>query len=207
METIETFLDSLASERPVPGGGSAAALQLALGAALISMVANLTLGRKRFAQAGPEAESVRLQAEDIRQRALALRLADERAYGAVADAQKLPRGTDEERAHRHEALQRALREAVLPPQMTMRLAGEVVDLAHRLLPVGNPSAVSDVGVAAASARAAYVAAELNVDINLAAIEDEEWVRATRQAGEASANVPARADQVVEAVRLRVSGSP
>lgn len=180
MQTIDEFLDGLASGDPVPGGGSAAALQLAMAAALISMVARLTLGRKRFAEQAEHVRSILERSEAIRVAAQQLQRADETAYAAVAAAQKLPRIDEHAAAARRAAIQHALKEAIVPPRDIMHLAAQVVALAQELLPIGNPAASSDVGVAAAAAAAAYTAGHLNVEINLAYIDDPFYIAAARQ---------------------------
>lgn len=163
------FLERLSSSDAVPGGGSVAALQAAMAAALLAMVANLTIGRKKYAAVESEAQGILDEALVARDRAVALADDDVRAFELVASALKLPRLTEEERARRTEAIQRGLVAAAGPPLETMACASGVVELAGRLVAIGNRSAISDVGTAALAARAAYHAARLNVEINLAGI--------------------------------------
>jgi formiminotetrahydrofolate cyclodeaminase len=151
-----------------------------MGGALLVMVANLTAGRKRFAAVEDSVLGVRTRAEALRDRALQLVDDDIAAYQRVADAMSLPRGDDDERARRRAAMQEALKGAAGPPLETMRAAAEVLQLAASMVRIGNPSAVSDVGTAAASARAGFEAARLNVEINLAAIDDDIWRKETRE---------------------------
>lgn len=174
MTTIDRFLGDLASAAPVPGGGSVAALQTAMAAALLEMVANLTMGRKRYAAVEPEATEIRDRASVLRERALALAGEDAAAYGRVATAMGLPRETQDERQTRSAAVQSALMGAAEPPLETMQLAEEIIRLAERIAAIGNRSAISDVGSAAAAAWAGFEAARLNVEINLAAVRDEPW---------------------------------
>jgi formiminotetrahydrofolate cyclodeaminase len=176
---VDGFLADLASSAPVPGGGSVAALQVAMGAALEEMVCNLTIGRKKFQPVEAEATQIRARALAVRERARQLVDEDAAAYGAVSAAMRLPRGTDQETAARTAAVQGALKGAAQPPLETMRCASEVLDLARTLVPIGNPAAVSDVATAAAAALAGFEAARLNVEINMAAVRDEAWRAQTR----------------------------
>jgi formiminotetrahydrofolate cyclodeaminase len=151
-----------------------------MAAALLAMVANLTLTRKRFAAVHSEAKQVRDEAFGLRDRASTLVDADIEAYGRVSNAMSLPRETDGEKAFRSDQLQNALKEAAMPPLEVMRVASRVVQLAVRTAEVGNPSAISDVGTAALAARAAFHAARLNVEINASAVRDIEWVAGLRR---------------------------
>lgn len=176
--TIHAYLDRLASAEPEPGGGSVAALVAALGAALVTMVTSLTLGREKFGSVQAEMDGLRLRAEAARYELQELVTLDARAYGAVAAAMKLPRDTAEQKARREQQLQMALRGAAEVP---LRIAEAALDVARMSLPaaeMGNPHAVSDAGVAALLADAAAQSAALNVKINLAWIVDQEFNRAT-----------------------------
>jgi formiminotetrahydrofolate cyclodeaminase len=173
--TIDEFLSDLASAEPIPGGGSVAALQTAMAAALLSMVSDLTLGRKKYADVQEEVAAIKTRSEALREQASRLVDEDIEAYGAVAHAMTLPRETEEEKAHRRAVMQDALKGAAVPPLGTMRVASEVLTLARELVKIGNRSAISDVGTAALGARAGYHAARLNVDANVASVRDPEWV--------------------------------
>jgi formiminotetrahydrofolate cyclodeaminase len=176
---LDAFLQSLASADPVPGGGSVAALQAALAASLLAMVANLTLGKKRYEHVQERVRALRDDALALSEEARRLIDEDAEAYGAVARAMALPRDGEEEKAERRATIQAALKDAAEPPIRTMRVASRVLDLAGELAEIGNRSAISDVGSAAEAARAGYEAAKLNVEINLAAVRDEAWVADTR----------------------------
>ena len=177
---METFLEELSSAAPVPGGGSVAALEVAMAAALLAMVANLTVGRKRYAHVQSQVMDARERATTLCHSAAALVHEDTQAYGRVADALALPRATDEERAERQRQVQEALKGAVGPPLRTMQVAVEVARLAGELVDTGNASAVSDVGTAVLAARASFAAGRLNVAINLSAIRDAEWTAGVRE---------------------------
>ncbi|GAC1473100.1 MAG: cyclodeaminase/cyclohydrolase family protein [Chloroflexota bacterium] len=179
VQDVHEFLEQLASGEPVPGGGSVAALQAALAASLLAMVCNLTINRKKYAEVWDEALQIRERADILRAQSERLVTEDAEAYGAVASAMGLPRASDEEKTERRLRMQQALKLAVEPPLATMQVATEVLALARRLVRIGNRAAVSDVGVAALTARAAYHAARLNVEINLSAVQDENWRVAMR----------------------------
>lgn len=163
--TLGELLERLASRDPVPGGGSAAALAGSFAAALLSMVAELST-----AAAGDEdaaiIREVATAAASARHELTTLATLDAAAYDAVVRARRLPRGTDEERATRRATIAAATRTATELPLRTARAALTLLELAERLAPVGNPHAISDVGVAAHLAAAAVRGGVLNVRINL-----------------------------------------
>jgi len=177
-ETIAHFLDELASGAPAPGGGAAAALEAALGAALVSMVCNLTIGKEKYRAYEHTMMEARTTAEDLRAQALALVTEDSASYSAVGAAYALPRGSDEEKAARQARIQEALKGATDVPLRTVALAARVIELCAHIVDGANTNAISDVGVGALSARAALDGAALNVKINLALIKDEAFKAAT-----------------------------
>jgi formiminotetrahydrofolate cyclodeaminase len=202
---LDTFLRDLSSGDPVPGGGSVAALEVSLGAALLVMVSNLTLGRKKYADVQAPVSEIRERAAGLRDRAAALVQQDIDAYARVAEAMALPRDSDEQKAERRDRLQAALKEAARPPLETMRLATEVLGLAGELAGIGNPSAISDVGTAALSARAGYHAGRLNVEINLAAVRDPVWVERMRSELDALADADSAESSTMARVLSAIRG--
>ncbi len=174
--TIEAYLERLASAAPEPGGGSAAALVGALAAALLSMVANLTLGKEKYALAQEAMAELKVSAEFARARLSELITIDAEAYGAVAAAMKLPQDSGEQKRARADALQKALRGAAEVPLTVAEAAAEVARLSLPAAELGNVHAVSDAAVAAVLADAAAHSAALNVKINLAWIDDKEYAR-------------------------------
>jgi len=173
---VSTFLDELASSAPAPGGGSAAALGAAIGAALVSMVANLTVGKKKYADVQDDIQRILAQSEGLRHKCLELLERDVAAYTEVSKAYKMPRDTEEQKEARTAAVQKALKGATAVP---MELAGacvEILNLCPESSEKGNVRAVSDVGVGALMAEAALRAAALNVLINLGSIKDEDFVQ-------------------------------
>jgi formiminotetrahydrofolate cyclodeaminase len=150
----------------VPGGGSAAAIAGALGASLVSMVASLTAGRAGYEAVDAEVQAIGTEAVGLRDRLLELAERDSDAYDAVMRARRLPRETDEQKAARKVAMGDAFILAATVPLETARTAEQVLQLAARIAPIGNPNAASDAGVAAQLASAAIRGAILNVRINL-----------------------------------------
>lgn len=175
--TLRDFLARVASKTPAPGGGSVAAVTAAQGAALVSMVANLTLGRPKYAAHDHETAAVLAEAERVR--GACLRAVDEDAavLAALMSTYKLPRSTVEQGQAREERLQAALLAAALVPHSVAGYAAAIVALCQRLLPIGNTTARSDVAVAALCASAAFGAAELNVLTNAEQLTDRERARA------------------------------
>ncbi len=176
---VTTFLDELASNAPAPGGGSVAALSGALGAALVSMVCNLTLGKKGYEEVQNDIEGLLARSEALRQELTDLLEADVAAYTAYSQAAKMPKDTDEQKAARTEAMQTALKNATMVPMRIAEAAVKVMDLCMPTAEKGNKWAVSDAGVAVLMAEAALRSAALNVLINLGSIKDEAFVAEKR----------------------------
>lgn len=174
------FLEALASAAPTPGGGSVAALTGALGAGLISMVCNLTLGKEKYK--GVEAEVARLleESEKLRLELMALIEADMGVYGKLSAAYKLPKDSDQDKAARTAAIQAALKEATGVPLAIARACARLVELCPPVGKVGNIGAISDIGVAILLGEASLRSAALNVAINLGSLKDEAFVQSTRR---------------------------
>jgi formiminotetrahydrofolate cyclodeaminase len=179
-QPLKTYSEALASGKPTPGGGSAAALVGALGAALNSMVANFTVGREKFAAVEEEVKKVLAESEQLRAQLERLTVADTEAYGRVAAAQKMPRETEEEKAARKAAMQEALKAAAEVPLAAVRAGHRTLALAAELVEKGNPNLITDVGVAAKFALAAMECAALNVEINLAYVKDDVYNASLRK---------------------------
>lgn len=171
---VGQFVDSLASDTPAPGGGSASALAGALAAGLIEMVARLTQGREEYAESQVEMKAVLNAAGPIRLELSDLVDRDTQAFNSVMAAMRLPRGTEEEKTTRRAAIQEATKEATQVPLRVAELACELLALARVVAQKGNPNAVTDAGVAGRLALAAAEGAGLNVAINLPSIRDEAY---------------------------------
>ena len=176
---VNTFLDELASSAPAPGGGSAAALAAAIGAALVSMVANLTVGKKDYANVQEDIQRILGRSEALRHKCQELLDADVAAYTEVSKVYKMPRDTEEQKQARSAAMQKALKNATAVPMQLAEACVEILDLCPESAEKGNVRAVSDVGVGALMAEAALRAAALNVLINLGSIKDESFVKKER----------------------------
>jgi len=174
-KTVTQFLDELASRAPVPGGGSGAALGGALAAGLASMVCNLTIGKKKYADVQGDIQELLGKSEALRKQLMELLQADTEVYLKISTAYKMPRETDEEKAKRTEAIQAALVDATEVPMRIAHACVGILDICTPVAEKGNVGAVSDAGVAALLAEASLRSAALNVMINLAAIKDESFV--------------------------------
>jgi formiminotetrahydrofolate cyclodeaminase len=176
---VTTFLDELSSSAPAPGGGSVAALSGALGAALVSMVCNLTLGKKKYADVQEDIEALLEKSEALRKELTDLLEEDVKAYTAYSKAAKMPRQTEEEKAERAKVMQEALKGATNVPLRIAEAAVKVMDLCLPAAEKGNVWAVSDAGVAVLMAEAALRSAALNVLINLGSLKDKEFAAQKR----------------------------
>jgi formiminotetrahydrofolate cyclodeaminase len=176
---VSNFLDELASNAPAPGGGSVAALSGALGAALVSMVCNLTLGKKAYADVQDDIEALLVKSEALRLELAGLLEEDVKAYTAYSVAAKMPRDTDEAKAERTVAMQAALKGATEVPLRIAAAAVRVMDLCMPAAEKGSKWAVSDAGVAVLMGEAALRSAALNVLINLGTLKDQEYVAEKR----------------------------
>jgi formiminotetrahydrofolate cyclodeaminase len=199
MSDLNRFLAELASDSPTPGGGSVAALAGALGAALNSMVANLTVGKKKYAEVEDEMAEALRGAETLRLELTQMIDEDAEAFDMVMSAMKMPKETDDEKAARRAALQQALVDAATVPLAVMEMCAGVIRLAGPVAEKGNVNAVSDAGVAALMARAGAHAARLNVLINLGGIRDEKHATFVSKARAGLEELAAEADRGADAV--------
>lgn len=172
--TLEGFLRELSSSSPAPGGGSVSALMGALGASLISMVSNLTLGKKGYEAFKEDIKRILSHSTELREDLLRKVDEDTEAFNSFMEALKLPKGSQE----RERALEEALKKATLLPLSVMELSLEVLRLSKELLGKGNKNAISDTAVSALSAYGAMESAYFNVLINCLSIKDGEFKRAS-----------------------------
>lgn len=202
-ETINDYLTRLASRQPTPGGGAAAALHAAQGAALVAMVARYTTGGK-YEQHAALISRVIPAADELVVQALRLADADEHAFQGVIDSYKLPIGPDALNQERSAAIQEALVQAAQTPALLIKLSGAIVDLATELFDVANANVISDVAAAADAARAAATTARVNIDINIVAIKDgDARTRLAEQTDGIEEKVVLAADTLVKRVRERI----
>lgn len=175
--TIEKFLADLASQGATPGGGSAAAIIGAMGAALVAMVCNLTIGKKKYAEVEGEMRELLTKAETLRHSLTGMIQDDVKAFDAVMGAYGLAKETDAEKATRSAAIQEALKLATEVPLRCCHAAREVIDLAAVASAKGNLGVISDAGVAVLAAYAALRSAALNVYTNAKIITDKAYTGA------------------------------
>lgn len=200
--TVEGFINETASSSPAPGGGSIAALNAASSAALIAMVAQLTLGKEKYAASQEEMQEVAQKAGALKDQFLAFIDEDSNAFNKIMAAFKLPKDTDEAKKARSAAIQEATKGAALVPFKVGKTANELFALAEAVILRGNPNAVTDGAVAAMNARAAVRGAFLNVKINLGSIKDAQFVEdLKKQMAAIEADVDAREQALLEKVKL------
>ena len=171
--TIQGFLDVLSSKEPVPGGGGASALAGALGNALGQMVANLTIGKKKYAQAEDEIKELAERRKGIQGQFTALADQDAKVFAPLAKCYSLPSGTEEEKAYKAEVMEARLLDASLVPMEIMEKAAEMLEIMDILADKGSRMAVSDVGVGVQFIRTALLGAVMNVYINTRSMKNRE----------------------------------
>ena len=181
---VAEFIDLLASDAPAPGGGSAAALEGAIGAALTAMVCGLTKGKKKFAEFNDLAVETEVKALALKDRFVDVMDRDTEAFNVVSAAFGMPKETDEEKAARSAAIQKGLEGCTATPFEMMEIALETLEMTDSILGKSNDSAASDLGVSALSLRAAVQGAWLNVLINIGSLKNKELAEDYRAKGEA-----------------------
>ena len=174
--TLKDFLNKVAGNDPVPGGGSIAALNGAVASALAEMVANLTIGKKGYEACEEQMRQLAAQASGDRQEFVADIDRDSEAYDRVFACFKMPKATDEEKAARSAAIQEATRHAALVPMQVARNAYALMDRIVQVARNGNRNAVTDACVAMMAARSAVLGALMNVRINLGSLKDKEFAK-------------------------------
>jgi glutamate formiminotransferase/formiminotetrahydrofolate cyclodeaminase len=199
--TAARFVDEVSTESPAPGGGSVAALMGGLGAALATMVANLTVGKRGYEDAWEELASLAERGQALKDRLSRAVDEDTDAFTRVMEAMRLPKGTPDQQAERARALEEANKAAAEVPLQTARLCLEAIALAATAAERGNRNSVSDAGVAALAARAGVEGAALNVRINLGGIADAAFKAG---AGTAAAALEADARRLCDGVLARVA---
>jgi formiminotetrahydrofolate cyclodeaminase len=205
--SIDDFLEQLASAAPTPGGGSAAAIMGAMGAALVSMVCSVTIGKKGQEQAAAEMLAVRADSEILRARLTAMVDEDIAAFESLMAAYKLPKAGDDDQARRSAAIQASLSRATEVPLECARACAAVIALAARATAQGYRGVISDAGAGVVAAHAALRSAALNVYSNAPALKDTEFARRSVAEIEAlAASSAADSEAVYSFVRRRVEES-
>lgn len=177
---VAEFLEELARGSPSPGGGSASALAGALAAALVAMVADLTLGKERYKNVEDDLKEIARKAACLKTRMMCLVDEDSQAFDTLLAALRLPRGSTEAKAKRELEIQRATKRAAEVPLELARRSIEILNLAEVVVQKGNVNAISDAGVAALLGEAAFRGGVYNVRINLSNLADETHNKAVEQ---------------------------
>lgn len=174
-KTVNEFVDEVSRESPAPGGGSIAALAGALGAALASMVSNLSIGKRGTEEVEEDLKPVADRAQELKDALVRAVDDDTNAFNAYMEARRLPEATDEEKRGKHRAIQDGLKQAIAVPLRTARLSAEVIDVAAVAVDKGNINSVSDAGVGAHIAFTGVKGGVFNVLINLREIDDATFI--------------------------------
>lgn len=172
--TMGEFADETASESPAPGGGSISAYVGALGAALATMVANLSSHKPGWDDRWEEFSNFAEEGQKIKDELVQLLEEDTNAFNKVMDAFGLPKDTDEQKSIRRQAIEEATRYATEIPYRTMKTATMAIPLCKKMAEIGNPNSISDAGVGAICCLTAIKGAYLNVLINVAGLKDKSW---------------------------------
>lgn len=195
-KTIKEFVDELASNSPVPGGGGAAALAGAVGIALGDMVGELTTGKKKYADVEEDIQALMSEAKSIKDEFVRLIDADAEAFAPLADAYRIPK----DQPGRDEIMEKALKNGAAVPMDIMRTCGRALEVIEEFAAKGSRLAISDAGCAASCCKAAINAASLNVFINTKSMKDREYAEALNEEADALlAKYNALADEVFEQV--------
>lgn len=201
-QPVSTFLDELASSAATPGGGSAAAVMGAMGAALVSMVCNLTIGKKAYVEVEGDMKAILAEAEALRARIAGMVAEDVQAFDQLMAAYGLPKETDEDKAARSAAIQAGLKAATDAPLACARACAQAIELSLRVAEKGNRGVISDAGVGALAAQAALRSAALNVFINVPMIKDAEFAQSRK--AEIEALLASATAQAEKAYQVTVS---
>ncbi|NOT86169.1 MAG: cyclodeaminase/cyclohydrolase family protein [Methylococcaceae bacterium] len=195
-QSVQIFLDQLASKTATPGGGGAAAIMGAQAAALISMVCNLTIGKPKYVEVDIEMQSLLRQSEALREQLTAMIKADADVFDCVMAAYGLAKTTETETAKRSMIIQEALKAATQVPLACARACADILKLSQIAAEKGNINVISDAGVAAMAAFGALKSAALNVYVNIGTLKDRDFAEACLAELEA---VLLNAETTVEAV--------
>lgn len=203
-QSVTEFLDNLASAASTPGGGSAAAILGAMGAALTSMVCNLTIGKKGYEEVSDDLKKVLADAEAVRHQLVDMIQDDVNAFDGVMAAYGMPKETDEEKAARSAEIQAALKTATAVPLACARACEQALVLAGPTAELGNKNVISDAGVAVMAAYAGLMSAALNVYINVGAIKDTEFAdEHAKGIAELLANAQSETDRIYALVKSKL----
>ena len=198
--TVEQFTKVLASDAPAPGGGSVAALNGTLAAALLHMAGALTIGKEKYKDFHAEIQVMMDGVKELQNKLLLGIDEDTEAFNKVSAVFSMPKETPEEKEARSAAMQSALKGAALTPFETMKTAHDCLKLAEAAYGKTNPSCISDFGSSVLCAIAAVRAAWLNVKINLFSIKDEDFKEKT---GSQARQILAESEKLAEELYHKV----
>jgi formiminotetrahydrofolate cyclodeaminase len=187
---LRFFLDTLCSESPEPGGGSASALTGAIAASLSGMLAALTTGKKGYEESWAEMDRILEQARQLKEDMLDLLQKDTEAFDDAAKAFKMPKNTEEEKKSRSEAIERGLVKASEVPLAIMEKSLDIARLARQVLKKGNEMAITDGAISALFAEAAAIGGMINVRINFSWMKNEEYILKTEH----------RLDEIIDEIK-------
>ncbi len=171
-EPIRTYIEDASSGNPTPGGGSIAGITGALSCTMLRMVCNFTTGKKKYADVEDQVNRILEEGTQLTEKLLALTVEDTQAYAQVSAAYGMPRDTDEDKQKRSQTIQDACKAAMKVPEDISVACLEVLELLNSLVDIGNANLITDTGVSALLAYAAFESAALNVNINLKFIKDD-----------------------------------
>jgi glutamate formiminotransferase / formiminotetrahydrofolate cyclodeaminase len=203
---LKGFATETASESPAPGGGSISAYMGALGAALGTMVANLSAHKRGWDDRWKEFSDWAVKGQAVMDELVALVDEDTAAFDRIMAAFGLPKGTDEEKAARAEAIEKATLYATQVPLRTMKASFKAFEVIRAMAQTGNPNSVSDAGVGALAARSAVLGAQLNVKINAASLADKaKAAELTAEAAEIAAKAVTEEKEILDIVNSKING--
>lgn len=198
--SVKDFVAETASDSPAPGGGSVAALAAAQAAALLGMVANLTVKSKKYEELHEEMAKYADECKKYEEEFIDFIDKDANSFNSVMEAFKMPKETDEEKAARSAKIQEGYKKAANVPFTVGKTAAELLDMAEVLAKKGNKNAITDVGVGVLNCKLATIGAFYNVKINLGSIKDEEFVaNLKKEMAEILSVVEKRADDILKEV--------
>ena len=202
--TVKGFVEETASESPAPGGGSISATMGAMGAALATMVANLSSHKRGWDDRWQEFSDWAEKGKAFHDKLLRLIDEDTDAFDALMACFAMPKGSEEEKSARSVAIQAATKHAIEIPLEVMQTAFDSMEVIHAMVEIGNPNSVTDAAVGALAARSAVLGAHLNVKINCGSVEDESFVERSKSRAQAIADqAVAKESQILEMVNSKL----
>lgn len=199
-KTAAEVISELAAKTPVPGGGGAAALVGAVGAALGNMVGSFTRGKKKFASVEEDIIGLQNQCDEIQQVLLGLMDEDAQMFEPLSKAYAMKENTEEERAEKERVMAQTTLDACKVPLKIMKVCSDAINILEGFLKKGNPMLVSDVGVGVLCCKAALLGASMNVYINTKTMKDRETAeKINKETAALVAEYSEKADMIYQSV--------